>query len=88
LGVVDEDLVQPIGSQRSYRHRVSVDRVGLAALTAAEHPHPRRQLRWYVEHGLAIGNEALGQVCRPMPLQPSTAQMRSLYCRPSLSIVR
>jgi hypothetical protein len=27
-------------------------------------------------------------MCLPMPLQPSTAQIRSLCCRPSLSIIR
>jgi hypothetical protein len=41
---------------------VRVDRVGLAALTGVEHPHPRGQLRGHVEDRFAVGDQALGEV--------------------------
>ena len=61
-GVVGHDLPQARAAQPGHGHAVGVDRVGLAALAGVEHPHPRRQLRRHVEHGLAVGDQALGDV--------------------------
>jgi hypothetical protein len=41
---------------------VGVDRVGLAALAGGEDPGPGGQFRGYVQDGLAVGDQALGDV--------------------------
>ena len=41
---------------------MGVDRVGLTALAGGEHPGPGGQLRGYVQDGLAVGDQALGDV--------------------------
>jgi hypothetical protein len=41
---------------------VRVDGVGLAALAGVEHPRPGGQLRGYVHHDLAVGDQTLSDV--------------------------
>ena len=64
---------------------VRVDRVGLAALAGGEHPHPRGQLRRHVHHGLAVGDQPLGDVPadavaaldRPDPVRDAAGRRRA-----------
>ncbi len=53
---------KPLLRNAATRHRVRVDGIGFAALAGVEHPRPRRQLRRHVDHGLTIGDQALGEV--------------------------
>jgi hypothetical protein len=39
-----------------------VDRVGLAALAGGEHPRPSGKLGRDIDHGLAVGDQALCEV--------------------------
>ncbi|GAA4978812.1 hypothetical protein GCM10025331_87010 [Actinoplanes utahensis] len=61
-GVVEVDLPQVVGAQRGDGDAVGVDRVGLAALAGSEHAGAGGQLRRHVEDGLAVGDQALGDV--------------------------
>jgi hypothetical protein len=80
--IIGCNRAQTLGAQRRHRHAVRVDRVALAALTGGEHSRPGGQLRWHVDHGFAVGDQALGDVPadavaaldRPDPLRKPTAQ--------------
>ena len=50
-----------------------------------EHPGPGGQLRWHVDDRLAVSDQALRDMTAD-PVQPSTAQVRSLNLRPAASI--
>src|ERR1044072_4214439 len=60
-----------------------VDRVGLAALAGGEHPCPRRHFRGHIDYGLAVGDQALGDVSsdavaalpRPQPVPVTSAEL-------------
>jgi hypothetical protein len=77
---------QALGSQRGYRHTVRVDRIRFAALPGGEYPHLGGELGGYVEHGLAVGDQPLGQVpadtvsalYRPQPLREPAAHSEHL----------
>jgi hypothetical protein len=51
---------------------VRVHRVGLAAVAGGEHPHPRRQLRRHIHHGLPV----VHQPVRDVPADPVAALHR------------
>ena len=48
---------------RDDRGRARIVGVVLVCALVVEHPHPRRQLRRHVQHGLARGDELLCQQC-------------------------
>ena len=60
--VIDIDPRQAGVAQRDHRHRVRIDRVGLAAVAGREHPHLGRQLRRHIDHGLAVMDQAVRDV--------------------------
>ena len=66
-GVIDHHEAQTAAAQAGHSHAVGVDRVGFAALTGVEHPHPGGQLGRHVQHRLAVRDQALGD----MPADPS-----------------
>jgi hypothetical protein len=76
--LVVDDRPQPIHPHRDQRDRLRIVRVGLAALAGVEHPQAGRQLRRYVDHGLASGHEPARDVMadpaaalhRPQPVGP------------------
>jgi hypothetical protein len=84
--VVDDDLPQTLAAQRRDRDAVRIDRISLTALTGVEHPRPGGQLRGHVHHDLAVGDQALSDVLTDA-VAAFDRQIRSLCCRPSLSII-
>lgn len=50
------------GAQRDHRHRVRIDRVGLAAVAGGEYPHLRGQLGRHVVDRFAIVHQPVRQV--------------------------
>jgi hypothetical protein len=78
---IEANLHQVRGAQRDHRHRMRVDRVGLAAVAGGEHPHLSRQLRRHVQHHLAVVHQPVGDVLanavaaphRPDPLGAAPA---------------
>ena len=58
------------------RDRMRISGIGFAALTGGEHPDPRGQFRWHIDHLLTIGEQPVGDVFpdpvaaldRPRPL--------------------
>ena len=70
------------GRQRDHRHRVRVDRVGLAAVAGGEDPHLRGQLRRHVDDDLTVVHEpvrdvpadAVAALDRPDPVRVPAAR--------------
>ena len=61
-GVVDGHLPQSGSPQGGHGDAVRVGRVGLTGLGGVEQPGSRGHFRRHVEHGLAVGDQALGDV--------------------------
>jgi hypothetical protein len=76
--IIVDQRAQPGHPGTDQRDRVGVGGVGLAALSGGEYPRPGRQLRWNVDHLLAVGEQpggdvsadALAALDRPDPIWP------------------
>ena len=53
--------VQSRSAPRHDRCRTGIVRIGLVDPATLEQPHPRRQLRWHIDHLLAGADELLGE---------------------------
>ncbi len=88
--VIRTDPGQPIRTQRRDRHRPGIIGVVLLRLARSQHPNPRRQHRWHIEHGLASRDQLLRQqiaepvrrLDRPFPILETVPPTRSLLAWP------
>jgi hypothetical protein len=61
-GVIDRgDLAEPRVAQRDDRRCSGVVRICAVGAAGVEQPHPGREGRGHIQHGLAGGDELLGQ---------------------------
>ena len=61
-GVIDQgDLAEPGVAQRHDRRCSGLVRIRLVGAASVEQPHPGREGRRHILHGLAGGDELLGQ---------------------------
>ena len=60
--IIGGDDPQARAVQPGQRHRMRIDRVGLASLAGGEDAGPGGQLRWHIDDRFAIGDQALRDV--------------------------
>jgi hypothetical protein len=82
--IIDHGLTQTVGAQRGHGDAVRVGGVGLRPWAVS---NSRACADGFAGTSSTVSPSATRRwaMCRPIPLQPFTAQARSLYCRPSLS---
>jgi hypothetical protein len=75
-GVVRGDLPQSLGPQRNHGDAVRVDGVGFAALAGGANTRARADSFAGTSTTVSPSAARRWAMCRPVPLQPSTAQTR------------